>query len=152
MNKTHFGLCPPAETPQYRLSYTTVETAAATDSQLYDIVVLATPLQESVGSEIRFQDFKPVFDQLSGSYYSTVATIVHGYLNTSLFGYPDPRLFPFASILTTESPDLFFNSVASVCPVNISTAFRRKQPHEAGVYKVFSPRPLDKAELKMLFR
>lgn len=138
-----------AETPQYRLSYTT---AAATDSQLYDIVVLATPLQESVGSEIRFQDFNPPFDQLSGSYHSTVATIVHGYLNTSLFGFPDPRLFPFASILTTETADLFFNSVASVCPVNISAAFRRKQPQEAGVYKVFSPQPLDKSELKMLFR
>lgn len=155
MHKIPSGVSPPAETPQYQLSYTTAEAAAAaaaTDSQLYDIVVLATPLQESVGSEIRFQDFKPPFDQLSGSYYSTVATIVHGYLNTSLFGYPDPRLFPFASILTTETPNLFFNSVASVCPVNISAAFRRKQPQEAGVYKVFSPRPLDKAELKMLFR
>lgn len=138
-----------AETPQYRLSYTT---ASATDSQLYDIVVLATPLQESVGSEIRFQDFNPPFDQLSGTYHSTVATIVHGYLNTSLFGFPDPRLFPFASILTMEAPNLFFNSVASVCPVNISAAFRRKQPQEAGVYKVFSQQPLDKTELKMLFR
>lgn len=138
-----------AETPQYQLSYAT---AAGTESELYDIVVLATPLQESVGSEVHFQGFNPPFDQLSGNYHSTVATIVHGYLNTSFFGFPDPRLFPFASILTTETPDLFFNSVASVCPVNISAGFRRKQPQEAGVYKVFSPQPLDKAQLKMLFR
>lgn len=89
---------------------------------------------------------------MAGSYHSTVATIVHGYLNTSFFGFVDPRLFPFASVLTTETPALFFNSVASACPVNISAGFRRKQPQEAGVYKVFSPQPLDKSELKTLFR
>lgn len=142
-------VCPPGETLQYQLSFTT---AAGTGSELYDIVVLATPLQPSVGSGVQFQGFTPPFDELPGNYHNTVATIVHGYLNTSFFGFPDPRLFPFASILTTESPDLFFNSVASVCPVNISAGFRRKQPQEAGVYKVFSPQPLDKSQLKMLFR
>ncbi|KAM3600872.1 uncharacterized protein V6R79_003947 [Siganus canaliculatus] len=139
-----------AEATQYQLSYTTA--AAGTGSELYDIVVLATPLQESVGAGVHFQGFNPAFDQLPGKYYGTVATIVHGYLNTSFFGFPDPRLFPFASVLTTETQGLFFNSVASVCPVNISTGFRRKQPQEAGVYKVFSPQPLDKAQLKLLFR
>ncbi|KAG8008055.1 Prenylcysteine oxidase-like, partial [Nibea albiflora] len=138
-----------AEAPQYQLRYTT---AAGTGSELYDIVVLATPLQESVRTGVQFEGFTPPFDQLPGNYHSTVATIVHGYLNTSFFGFPDPRLFPFASVLTTETPDLFFNSVASVCPVNISAGFRRKQPQEAGVYKVFSPQPLDKAQLKTLFR
>lgn len=134
---------------QYQLSYST---AAGTESELYDIVVLATPLQASVKSDVHFQGFTPPFDQLPGRYHSTVATIVHGYLNTTFFGFPDPRLFPFASVLTTETPDLFFNSVASVCPVNISAGFRRKQPQEAGVYKVFSPQPLDKSQLKTLFR
>ncbi len=140
---------PSAEAPQYQLSYIT---ASGSGSEQYDIVVLATPLQESVRSGIQFQGFTPPFEQLPGIYHSTVATIVHGYLNTSFFGFSDPRLFPFASILTTETPKLFFNSVASVCPVNISAGFRRKQPQEAGVYKVFSPQPLDKAQLKMLFR
>lgn len=137
------------EALQYQLSFTT---AAETGSELYDIVVLAMPLQASVESGPQFQGFTPPFDELPGNYHSTVATIVHGYLNTSFFGFPDPRLFPFASVLTTESPDLFFNSVASVCPVNISAGFRRKQPQEAGVYKVFSPQPLDKSQLKTLFR
>ncbi|CAI5643175.1 unnamed protein product [Oreochromis niloticus] len=134
---------------QYQLSFTT---ATGTASELYDIVVLATPLQASVGSGVQFQGFTPPFDELPGSYHSTVATIVHGYLNTSFFGFPDPRLFPFASVLTTDTPDLFFNSVASVCPVNISAGFRRKQPQEAGVYKVFSPQLLEKSQLKTLFR
>ncbi|XP_045894726.1 prenylcysteine oxidase-like isoform X2 [Micropterus dolomieu] len=137
------------EAPQYQLSFTTAE---GTGSEVYDIVVLATPLQASVGSGVQFQGFTPPLDQLPGDYHSTVATIVHGYLNTSFFGFPDPRLFPFASVLTTEAPDVFFNSVASVCPVNISAGFRRKQPQEAGVYKVFSPQPLDKTQLKTLFR
>lgn len=137
------------EVPQYQLSYAT---ASETGSELYDIVVFATPLQASVRSGVQFQGFTPAFEELPGNYHSTVATIVHGYLNTSFFGFPDPRLFPFASVLTTETLDLFFNSVASVCPVNISTGFRRKQPQEAGVYKVFSPQPLDKAQLKTLFR
>lgn len=134
---------------QYQLNFTT---ASGTGLELYDIVVLATPLQASVGSGVQFEGFTPPFDQLPGNYHSTVASIVHGYLNTSFFGFPDPRLFPFASVLTTETPDLFFNSVASVCPVNISTGFRRKQPQEAGVYKVFSPQLLDKPQLKTLFR
>ncbi|KAF3841022.1 hypothetical protein F7725_006884 [Dissostichus mawsoni] len=114
------------EAPQYQLSFTT---ASETKSELYDIVVLATPLQASVRSGVQFQGFTPPFDELPGNYHSTVAT----------------------TVLTTESLDVFFNSVASVCPVNISTGFRRKQPQEAGVYKVFSPQPLVKAQLKTLF-
>ncbi|KAM8834775.1 prenylcysteine oxidase 1-like [Synchiropus picturatus] len=134
---------------QYQLSFSA---AAGSASELYDIVVLATPLQDGVGSGVLFQDFSPASHPQEGSYHSTVATIVHGYLNTSFFGFPDPRLFPFATVLTMDSPDLFFNSVSSVCPVNISVGFRRKQPQEAGVYKVFSPKPLDKSQLKILFR
>ncbi|XP_037544099.1 prenylcysteine oxidase-like [Nematolebias whitei] len=137
------------EALQYQLNFTT---AAGAGSELYDIVVLATPLQDGLGSGLEFLNFTPPFDLMPGSYHSTVATIVHGYLNTSFFGFADPRLFPFASVLTTETPTLFFNSVASACPVNISAGFRRKQPQEAGVYKVFSSQPLDKSELKTLFR
>lgn len=157
MNRSRVGLkttCTstfiPGDALEYQLNFTTA--TGTTASELYNIVVLATPLQASIGSELQFQGFTTPFDQLPGSYHSTVATIVHGYLNTSFFGFPDPRLFPFASVLTTDTPSLFFNSVASVCPVNISAGFRRKQPQEAGVYKVFSPQTLDKPELKMLFR
>ncbi|XP_076024763.1 prenylcysteine oxidase 1-like [Genypterus blacodes] len=134
---------------QYQLSF---NTESGSGSDLYDIVVLATPLQDSVESGINLEGFTPPFDQLPGSYHRTVATVVHGYLNTSFFGFPDPRLFPFANVLTTDTPNLFFNSVASICPVNISTGFRRKQPQEAGIYKVFSLQSLDKARLKTLFR
>lgn len=137
------------ESVQYQLTYTS---GAAKEAELYDIVVIATPLQESVGSGVSFQGFDPPLPGIPGAYHHTVATIVHGYLNCSYFGFPDPRLFPFASVLTTDAPGLFFNSAASVCPVNVSAGFRRKRPQEAGVYKVFSPKPLERAELKTLFR
>ncbi|CAL8303944.1 prenylcysteine oxidase-like [Gadus morhua] len=138
------------ETVQFQLGFTT---DGETHSEAaYDVVVLATPLQDGADSGVRFHGFSPPLAPLPGAYQHTVATVVHGYLNTSFFGFPDPRLFPFASVLTMDAPELFFNSAASVCPVNISAGFRRKQPQEAGVYKVFSPRPLSKAQLKTLFR
>ncbi|XP_030649730.1 prenylcysteine oxidase-like [Chanos chanos] len=137
------------ESHQYRLGYSSQNEQV---SEVYDIVVVATPLQQNVRSGISFQDFDPQFTEMPGSYHQTTASIVHGYLNCSYFGFPDPKLFPFSSILTTDTQGLFFNSVASVCPVNISAGFRRKPPQEAGVYKVFSPRPLEKPELKTLFR
>ena len=137
------------ESVQYQLTYSS---GSGKEAGLYDIVVVATPLQDSVDSGVSFQGFDPPLPISPGSYHHTVATVVHGYLNCSYFGFPDPRLFPFTSVLTTDTPGLFFNSAGSICPVNISAGFRRKQPQEAGVYKVFSPRPLERAELKTLFR
>ncbi|XP_051956648.1 prenylcysteine oxidase-like [Xyrauchen texanus] len=134
---------------QYEITYNSQNERT---SELYDIVVLATPLQHNVNSGISFHGFEPQLPEMAGSYHQTVASIIHGYLNCSYFGFPDPKLFPFASILTTDTPGLFFNSAASVCPVNITSGFRRKQPQEAGVYKVFSPKPLEKNELKTLFK
>ncbi|MBN3302501.1 PCYXL protein, partial [Amia calva] len=141
---------------QYRLSYSPVdekgtEGGAAAAAELYDIVVVATPLQVN-GTGLSFEGFDPPLPEIGGSYHHTVASIVHGYLNCSYFGFADPKLFPFASVLTTDTPGLFFNSASSICPVNISAAFRRKQPQEAAVWKVFSQQPLDKKELKKLFK
>lgn len=137
------------EEHQYELTYSS---QSEQTSELYDIVVIATPLQQNVNSGISFQGFEPQIPEMVGSYHQTVASIIHGYLNCTYFGFPDPKLFPFSSILTTDTDELFFNSAASVCPVNITSGFRRKQPQEAGVYKVFSPKPLEKSELKTLFK
>lgn len=137
------------EDHQYELTYSS---QSEQTSELYDIVVIATPLQQNVNSGISFQGFEPQVPEMVGSYHQTVASIIHGYLNCTYFGFPDPKLFPFSSILTTDTAELFFNSAASVCPVNITSGFRRKQPQEAGVYKVFSPKPLEKSELKTLFK
>ncbi|XP_061658536.1 prenylcysteine oxidase-like isoform X2 [Syngnathoides biaculeatus] len=132
---------------QYQLSVAGEEEAA---TAAYDAVVLAAPLGS--GSGVSFLDFDPPLEPAQGDYYGMVATVVHGYLNTSLFGFPDPRLFPYAGVLTTAAPALFFNGVAAVYPVNVSLGFRRKGAHEAGVYKVFSPKVLTREQLKTLFR
>ncbi|KAM9451059.1 prenylcysteine oxidase 1-like isoform 2-T2 [Clarias gariepinus] len=146
---TTISLQSSGESHQYKLSYNTKDEIA---SDIYDIVIIATPLQQNVNSGISFQGFEPQLPEFTGSYHTMVASIIHGYLNCTYFGFPDPKLFPFTSVLTTEAADLFFNSASSICPVNISAGFRRKQPHEARVYKVFSPKPLEKQELKTLFK
>ncbi|XP_050013871.1 prenylcysteine oxidase-like isoform X2 [Alexandromys fortis] len=52
---------------------------------------------------------------------------------------------------TTDFPS-FFCTLDNICPVNISANFRRKQPQEAAVWRVQSPKPLFRTELKTLFR
>ena len=80
-----------------------------------------------------------------------MVSLVHGYLNSSYFGFPDPKLFPFATILTTDFPS-FFLALDNLCPVNVSASFRRRQPQEAAVWRVRSPQPLLRSQLKTLFR
>lgn len=120
-------------------------------SSFYDVVIIATPLHDSKVN-ITFQNFEPPIAEFPGIFHTTVTSIVHGYLNSSYFGFPDPKLFPFASILTTDTPNLFFNSMDNICPVNVSGTFRRKQPQEAAVWRVHSHHPLEKHQLKGLFR
>ncbi|KAM8798943.1 prenylcysteine oxidase 1-like [Eudromia elegans] len=120
-------------------------------SGFYDMVVLTAPLHPSK-SNFTFQNFEPPISDFPGAFQPSVTSVVHGYLNSSYFGFPDPKLFPFASILTTDTPTLFFHAMDNICPVNISSAFRRKQPQEAAVWRVLSRQPLDKQQLKTLFR
>lgn len=120
----------------------------------YDAVVVAAPLRAGAG--ISFPDWASPGVPGEGEWQGAVVTLVHGYLNTSLFGFRDARLFPYAGVLTTAAaaalPPLFFNSVAGVYPVEVPPGFRRKRAHEAAVYKVFSPAVLTGEQLKTLFR
>ncbi|XP_048187454.1 prenylcysteine oxidase-like [Perognathus longimembris pacificus] len=128
------------------------ESDAGPGSDFYDIVVLAAPLPPDDSSgRFAFEGFAPPVEDVRGSFQPTVVSLVHGYLNSSYFGFPDPKLFPFASILTTDFPG-FFCTLDNVCPVNVSASFRRKQPQEAAVWRVQSPAPLLRAQLKTLFR
>lgn len=120
-------------------------------SDYYDLVIIAAPLHK-MGHSISFQNFQSSPLEATGSYNRVVTSIVHGYLNSSYFGFMDPKLFPFASILSTDSPDAIFNCLENLCPVNVSVGFRRKPPQEAGVWRVLSSRPLDRKELKTLFK
>lgn len=132
----------------YQVHY---ESTEGQGSAFYDLVVVTTPLHPS-RSNFTFENFDPPIPDLPGAFHPSVTSVVHGYLNSSYFGFPDPKLFPFTSILTTDTPDLFFHAMDNVCPVNISAAFRRKQPQEAAVWRVLSQQPLEKPQLKTLFR
>ncbi|XP_038628503.1 prenylcysteine oxidase-like [Tachyglossus aculeatus] len=135
--------------PLYQVRY---ESEAGPGSQLYDMVVVATALYPGSDGNISFPGFDPPIPEFLGSFQPTVTSLVHGYLNSSYFGFPDPKLFPFASVLAADSPSLFFRSLDNVCPVNVSAAFRRKQPQEAAIWRVLSPRALERPQLKALFR
>ncbi|XP_039692436.1 prenylcysteine oxidase 1-like isoform X3 [Pteropus medius] len=133
--------------PLYLVKY---ENEVGIGSDFYDIVVIATPLHPD-NSTITFEGFSSPTDVIQDSYQPTVISLVHGYLNSSYFGFPDPKLFPFANILTTDFPT-FFCALDNICPVNISANFRRKQPQDAAVWRVQSPKPLLRSQLKTLFR
>lgn len=133
----------------YQVGY---ESDRGNNSEFYDIVVIAAPLHlDNSSNNITFEGFTPPIDDIQGTFQPTVVSLVHGYLNSSYFGFPDPKLFPFANILTTDFPS-FFCTLDNICPVNISASFRRKQPQEAAVWRVQSPKPLFRTELKTLFR
>ncbi|XP_047634968.1 prenylcysteine oxidase-like isoform X2 [Phacochoerus africanus] len=134
--------------PLYQVWY---ENEAGVGSDYYDIVVIATPLHPDSGSSITFGGFDPPIAVAQGPFQPAVVSLVHGYLNSSYFGFPDPKLFPFATILTTDFPS-FFLALDNLCPVNVSASFRRRQPQEAAVWRVRSPQPLLRSQLKTLFR
>lgn len=147
MNSVLSSLLPEGK-PLYQVKY---ENEAGSSFDFYDIVVLATPLHLDNSSTIVFEGFDPPIEVMQDPFQPTVISLVHGYLNSSYFGFSDPKLFPFASILTTDFPT-FFCALDNICPVNISTNFRRKQPQEAAVWRVQSPKPLLRSQLKTLFR
>lgn len=138
----------PEKKPLYEVQY---ERDGTLGSDYYDVVIIAAPLQKT-GFPISFLNFQLTLPEHTSSYHRVVTSIVHGYLNSSYFGFTDPKLFPFASILSTDSPDAIFHSLESLCPVNVSVGFRRKPPQEAGVWRVLSSRPLDRKELKTIFK
>ncbi|XP_053320078.1 prenylcysteine oxidase 1-like [Spea bombifrons] len=130
----------------YELSY---ETSAGPQADLYDIVVMATPLNKPV-SNIRFLGFHPPIEIMSKVYHQTVATYVHGKINGSFFGCPQPCQLELSDIIT-NNPKLFFSSIGAVSPVKATTESEASQPTGLKVWKVFSPEPLTKDQLKLLF-
>ncbi|CAI5783404.1 prenylcysteine oxidase 1 [Podarcis lilfordi] len=115
-------------------------------SELYDIILIATPLQRKIAN-ITFRNFKPPIPEFSQPYHQTVATFVHGRINTSYFGYQDPSKFSLTAIFTMEHPKLFINCIGIVSPVEDKT----KPLLSPAVWKVFSPKPLTKEQLNLLF-
>lgn len=110
--------------------------------QVYDIVVLAAPMQTNSDPIIDLSDYPD--KGWAGPYHRTVSTILQGKLNHSFFGYEQEDSMP-NEILSTAG-GLFFNSVSRIQPVDL-----RKNDKISDVWKVFSPVPLSDGELNLLF-
>ncbi|XP_030407802.1 prenylcysteine oxidase 1 [Gopherus evgoodei] len=130
----------------YEVSY---NSASGPATDMYDIVLIATPLNHKM-SNITFQNFNPPLAQFSDRYHQMVATFVHGRINASFFGYKDPSHFHLANIFTIENPNLFIYSIGVVSPVQ-NTHDDMKQPMGPAVWKVFSKESLTKEQMNLLF-
>ncbi|KAK2520076.1 Pcyox1 [Columba livia] len=132
-----------------KLYHVMYNTTSGLTGDTYDIVVIAAPLGRK-SANITFKNFDPPVPDFLNPYHQTVATLVHGRLNASFFGYRDSSAFDFGAIFTTENPKLFFNSVGVVSPVG-DVSGEGKAPLELAIWKVFSKEELTKAQLNLLF-
>ncbi|XP_053125094.1 prenylcysteine oxidase 1 [Hemicordylus capensis] len=132
-----------------KLYEVTYNSTSGLTTELYDIILIATPLQRKIAN-VTFRNFNPPIPEFSRPYQQSVATFVHGRINTSFFGYPDGSQFHFSSIFTTENPKFFFNSIGAVSPVEDK---RSAQTMAVGlpIWKVFSAQPLTKEQINLLF-
>ncbi|KAJ6653130.1 hypothetical protein lerEdw1_010092 [Lerista edwardsae] len=131
-----------------KLYEVTYHSKSGLTTELYDILLIATPLQRKIAN-ITFPNFNPPIPEFSRHYHQTVATFVHGRINTTFFGYQDPSQFVLSSIFTMEHPKLFINSIGVVSPVKKGTA--AEPTLGPPVWKVFSREPLTKEQLHLLF-
>ncbi|KAJ6653265.1 hypothetical protein lerEdw1_009429 [Lerista edwardsae] len=115
---------------------------------LYDILLIATPLQREIAN-ITFQNFNPPIPEFSRPYHQTVTTLVHGRINTTFFGYRDPSQFDLNNIFTMENPKIFMDSIVIHSPVQKTTA--PEPPLSLTIWRVLSHEPLTKEQLSLLF-
>ncbi|XP_018108883.1 prenylcysteine oxidase isoform X2 [Xenopus laevis] len=126
------------------------ETDNGSQQVLYDIVIIAAPLNKGLSS-IKFLNFDPPIETFFKPYQQTVTTFIHGQLNASFFGCPEPCSNELSDILTTDNPNLFINSIRAVSPVK-STGEDASKSTDLKVWRVFSPEPLTKDQLHLLFK
>ncbi|NWX92987.1 PCYOX oxidase, partial [Nothoprocta ornata] len=133
----------------HNLYHVTYNSTSGSSSEMYDIVIIATPLNHKV-SNITFRNFNPPVPEISNPYHQTIATFVHGRLNTSFFGYHDPSAFHLSNIFTTENTKLFIKSVGLASAVE-HRPDKVDLSSISTVWKVFSDEPLTKEQLNLLF-
>ncbi|CAH1259366.1 PCYOX1L [Branchiostoma lanceolatum] len=120
-----------------------------TEQKGYDIVIVATPLNEGI-SNITFADLPTPLPEVKGKFHRTVANFVQGKLNAEYFGILDPKSAPTG--IMTVNADILFNSIGKHNPVTIPKDYSPVGPEsEDAVWKVFSQRPLTDSEIGQLF-
>ncbi|XP_033751430.1 prenylcysteine oxidase-like [Pecten maximus] len=116
----------------------------------YDMVVIATPLHDGI-SNIKFEGFQQDIHNFPQQYHKTVATFVHGKVNSSYFGMEKATEMP--NEVFTCNMNLLMNSFGQHLPVDYSSASDKIPPiNEDIVGKIFSNRELTQEEIKLYFR
>ncbi|XP_037662901.1 prenylcysteine oxidase 1 isoform X2 [Choloepus didactylus] len=133
-------------TKMYEVVY---QAGSETYSDFYDIVLVATPMNRKM-SNITFLNFDPPIDEFHQHYQHIVTTLVKGQLNSSIFSNRAIDNFGLTSVLTTDHPGMFFNSIAIVSPVREQA---NPEPSTDGthVWKIFSQETLTKEQILKLF-
>ncbi|XP_044628571.1 prenylcysteine oxidase 1 [Equus asinus] len=132
-------------TKMYEVVY---QTGSETRSDFYDIVLVATPLNRKM-SNITFLNFDPPIEEFHQYYQHIVTTLIKGQLNSTIFTSRHLDEFDLSTILTTDSSDLFINSIGIVSSVRENNP----QPSKGGTYvwKIFSQEILTKEQILKLF-
>ncbi|KFO21112.1 prenylcysteine oxidase 1 [Fukomys damarensis] len=133
-------------TKMYEVVY---QTGSETLSDFYDIVLVATPLNQKM-SNITFLNFDPPIEEFDQFYKQIVTTLIKGELNSSVFGSGVENQFGLSTVLVTDSSDLFINSLGIVSPVKEEG---NPLPSTDGTYvwKIFSPDVLSKKQIMKFF-
>nr|XP_020643105.1 prenylcysteine oxidase-like [Pogona vitticeps] len=129
-----------------KLYEVTYNSTTGLTSDLYDIILIATPLHRKIAN-ITFHNFRPPIPEFSRPYEQIVSTFLHGQINASFFGYQDPSQFSLTAIFTMENPKLFFNSLGVVSSVQ-----NKMDPFLGShVWKTFSADSLTEEQINLLF-
>nr|XP_012605663.2 prenylcysteine oxidase 1 [Microcebus murinus] len=133
-------------TKMYEVVY---QIGSETRSDFYDIVLVATPLNQKM-SNITFLNFDPPIEEFHQNYEHIVTTLVKGELNSSVFSSRSIDNFGLRTVLTTDNSDSFINSLETKYSV------RKKETPQSStdgtyVWRMFSPETLTKAQILKLF-
>ncbi|XP_066234140.1 prenylcysteine oxidase 1 [Saccopteryx leptura] len=133
-------------TEMYEVVY---QTGAETRSDFYDIILVATPLNQKM-SNITFLNFDPPIEEFHQHYKQIVTTFIKGKLNSTTFSSKALDNFDLSTILITDNSDLFINSIGIVASVREDNN-PQLSTDEAYVWKTFSKEPLTKEQILKLF-
>ncbi|XP_060072471.1 prenylcysteine oxidase-like [Ylistrum balloti] len=133
----------------YEVYYKQNDNKEAT-SKRYDMVVIATPLSDGI-TDIKFEGFQQDIHNFPQQYHKTIATFVHGQVNSSYFGFDNAMDMPNAVL--TCNMNLLMNSFGQHLPVDYSSASDTVPPIDGNIVgKIFSNRELTQEEIHLYFK
>ena len=110
-------------------------------SRLYDIVIIAVPMTNDQGTQIKFDGFDNTHLNFLGEYQTTVATFVEGNINSSYFGMDEE----LEGILSCDPTQTTISSIGKLSSVE------GKKSDGMNVWKIFSRQKLSNTMMNNMF-